>query len=155
MPKALRSRTAKSNHRPPAVWQALNEPVVEVTEGFAKTMLFIALLLLCVSWIGPSWEQAKIAAARENLGLASSGRVAGVYLAAVSQADTALPPAAPRVPEWYYLAQGLPYDIGEAFAQSASEVLDISDQAGPIVEFYEPGVAAVWDAWLELMADPY
>lgn len=40
------------------------------------------------------------------------------------------------------------------FGRAAGQVLDISDQTGPYVEFFQPGVSAVWNAWLDLMKDP-
>jgi hypothetical protein len=51
----------------------------------------------------------------------------------------------PRVPAGISIA---------SFGEAAYEVLDISDQIQPMIEFYQPGVVAVWDAWLELMMDP-
>ena len=58
-------------------------------------------------------------------------------------------------PEWYYVTAAIPGDVAEAFVDAATEVLDISGQVSQMGQFYEPGAEAVWNAWLELMADPY
>ena len=42
-----------------SVWQALNEPVVEVTDEAAKGIFLVAAVLLMFSWLAPSFGEAK------------------------------------------------------------------------------------------------
>ncbi len=149
----------------PTVWQALNEPVVEVGEGFARGVFVTALAVLFMVWVAPYWGTAQnshVAGGSYNSPLlirpdlaalpsqvaffrmvtdGSSGMVAGIQTR--------------ETPVWYYAARDLPGAVTDAFATAATQVLDISEPAAEVREFYGPGLEAVGDAWLELMADPY
>jgi hypothetical protein len=137
----------------PTVWQALNEPVVEVSGGFAKIVFGLAVIMLVVAWVSPYWgvAHAQVPAVSYDSPLllekalpSQMGQmrmVAGVEISAV--------------PDWYETAKVLPQELSLAFSQAATEVLDVSAPAAAINEFYGPGFHAVNEAWLELMADPY
>ena len=129
----------------PSVWQALNEPVVEVPEGLARGLLKFSVVVLLAAWVVPYWGLAAASlpdvAYDSPLISAYGGRIAGAQTAAV--------------PEWYEVSRSLPGEVMNAYAAAAAEVLDVSAAVSPMVEFYEPGAQAVSDAWLELMADPY
>lgn len=120
----------------PTVWQAFNDPVVEIHESFARLIFIIAVILLLVAWIAPYWHEAR---------LITSVR-APFYGPLVAGAITA--------PDWYYVAADVPGQVAGAWTAAASEVLDISDDLRSAASFYQPGASAVTDAWLELMADP-
>ncbi len=141
----------------PTIWQALNEPVVEVSEGFARNLLIAAILLLLVAWVGSYWggdraglpyttyRSSALIEAQTLPSQVSFFRL-GSMVAGVQTTGT---------PLWYEVAKDLPGDVAFTFTAAAYEVLDISEPVGQIAEFYEPGFTAVGDAWLELMADPY
>lgn len=147
---------------PPSVWQALNEPVVEVTPEFAKGVLGIAVAMLLAVWVLPYWGVARAeapfvsynsSALFEQKALPSQmsffevkipnrgGMVAGVQTSAT--------------PTWYHVAKEMPNALSESFAQAANEVLDSSGPVMAMSDFYSPGFQAVSDAWLGLMMDPY
>lgn len=129
----------------PTVWEALNEPVVEVTEGFAKGIFAVAVILLMMVWIAPYWASAgqslSVAVYESPIINPEYGRVAGAQITAA--------------PDWIAVAGSLPTDLADSFAQAASQVLDVSEPMSRLNEMYGPGVSAVKDAWLELMADPF
>src|SRR3989344_3243117 len=139
-------KTQKQTASKPTIWQALNEPVVEVSEEFARGILLTAILIIMMAWVLPYWGSSSALAAEypfqtEVISYQNQpSEVAG-------QQTTALP-------DWYYLVQRISSDITLEFGQAAYDVLDISDPVQESIEFYKPGVQAFWDAWLELMADP-
>ncbi len=144
----------------PGVWHAMNQPVVEVSEGFARNLLGVAVVLLAVAWVGPHWQNAS---ASVDVGMYSSPLVTGVRMDhRLSASDTAVGVSGSRVagarivgaPTWYGLFDDLPQDVSVAFAKAANQVLDVSDSASAVADFYQPGASEVWQAWLELMADP-
>lgn len=138
MPNAKRrARSRVKSVEPISVWQALNEPVVEVSEGAARGIFLALAVILLAVWIAPYWG--------------AMPSVAGATLVS----DELSVESVPIVPEWYYVTSAIPGDIAQAFSIAANEVLDISEPVLQISEFYEPGVNAVWGAWLELMQDPY
>lgn len=133
---------------PITVWDALNQPVAEISEDVAKGIFMLTAVILFMIWVAPYWGQdsdvSSTTLQRTTYNL-TTGQVAG----AQTLADI------PETPEWYYVAESLPSAVAGAFAEATGEVLDISGPASKIAEFYEPGTQAVWNGWLELMADPY
>jgi len=61
---------------------------------------------------------------------------------------------APQVPDWYYTVTATSDSVVTAYTAAAVEVLDVSEPVGELAAYLEPGTDAVWNAWLELMADP-
>lgn len=137
----------KKKKVPPTVWEALNEPVIEVTPDAAKAIFTVAAFLMVMAWVTPYWPAAAAhLAAAEELGMAPSEyteMVAGASIAADESASYGSVPI-----------YGIVQEVQGAFVSASSEVLDVSEPAGELIEFYEPGVDAVWNAWLELMVDP-
>ncbi len=143
---ASRKKTAVSvakQVQPITVWQALNEPVVEVTGEAAKTIFTVAVVILLFAWLSPHFGQNAVVP-----------EVAGVTVSKVNEPVIA-EEQVQVVPQWYYTLEVVPESIEEAFVQASFEVLDISEPAAQIYEFYSPGFQALNDAWLELMQDPY
>lgn len=141
MPK--RQRKVSRRVQSVSSWQVLNQPVVEVSEDFAKNLLFIAISLLVMAWIAPYWGNNQ-AISEQRSAISYYPAVAGARISNV-----------PRIPEWYYVAKDIPEDMASAFTLASSQVLDISKPAMVMADFYSPGLSAVKEAWLELMADPY
>lgn len=133
----------------PTMWQALNEPVVEVSEGFARMVFAAAAVILFVSWVGPYWGYAQAVTSQQSLQAAANTRSAIVSLE--PQVAGVLVSEAPL---WYQVVQDAPGEVAGAFTEASYEILDVSDPVTDILEFYEPGFQAVGDAWLELMQDP-
>lgn len=125
--KTISRRVANSS-----VWQSLNEPIAHPTQDFVNTVFFIAAVMFLVVWIAPYWGTAST----------NYGNVLGTSIEAAT------------VPEWYYTVSGMAGDVTEAFATASMDVFDISQPVMETVAYYQPGVDAVWGAWLELMADP-
>lgn len=146
MPKKIARRAITSGRQgqPPTVWEALNESVVEVPENFARAMVMIAVIMLMVAWVAPYWG---VAGTRLPDISYNSPIITGEGLVAGAQVT--------NPPVWYSLAKTLPFDFANAFAFAADEVLDVSEPASQMAEFYGPGFQALNNAWLELMADPY
>lgn len=134
-----RETQIKTQLHPQTVWQALNEPVVEVSPKFAQTMIVVSIVFLMAAWVGPYWGIHNSNAANLYTNAANQGRVAGLQ--------------AWPTPEWYYGAA--PGAVAGAFSEAADEVLDISEPVTEFSSFFAPGFQAVGDAWLQLMADPY
>ncbi len=132
----------KKQTKPITVWRALNEPVVEVTEEAAKTIFTVAAVLLLFAWLSPYFGQNIVAP-----------QVAGASTMIIEE-EAELPQVLVS-PEWYFTVQAVPDALGESFAQAAYQVLDISEPVAQIYEFYQPGLQAVNNAWLELIQDPY
>ena len=152
-----------SRRRKPTVWEALNEPIIHITEQQAKNVFLASIVIAMAAWVAPYWGEAGTAVAYyapENVfeKMASVGdvhggsaRVAGASIAAGYESSVS---SSAFTPDWYYVAAEMPDALVESLALGANQVLDIS---GPITEmtgFYEPGVSAVWNAWLDLMVDP-
>ena len=141
----------------PTVWEALNHPVIEVTPEAAKAIFTVAAFVIAMAWLTPYMPAAAshVAAATE-LGLAPSeysefqGLVAGANTEDILVTDYEIGLA----PQWYDDLNDSAGAVAGAFVGAASEVLDVSTPAQSLVEFYQPGVSAVWNAWLELMQDP-
>ncbi|MDP3741606.1 MAG: hypothetical protein Q8R08_04785 [bacterium] len=148
-----RAATRELSVKPIGVWQVLNEPVVELSEE-AVTHIFMALaVILLAVWIAPYWGQ-ESGIRTQELGVERwGGMVAGAQIE--SQELGIMNYELGQTPEWYYVASSVPTDVASAFSEAANEVLDISGTVSQIAEFYEPGADAVWNAWLDLMADPY
>jgi len=130
----------------PTVWQALNEPAVELSEGFAKDVLLVSVAIIAFAWVAPSFSQS---GAGSSQIFADSGMVYEIGAVAGAQIEAA---------QESVLAEtlvSLPTDFAIAFADAAHEVLDVSEPVGMVVEYYSPGVQAVTDAWLYYMKDPY
>ena len=140
-----RAATRKIGVEPISVWQALNhQPIVEITEEAAKGIFLIAAVILLAVWVMPYWGSTPSFNSSPLVGEERwGGNIAGAQIEISS------------TPEWYYVTAAIPGDVAEAFVDAATEVLDISGQVSQMGQFYEPGAEAVWNAWLELMADPY
>lgn len=138
-----RAATRRINVAPITVWGALNQPVAEISEEVAKGIFMAAAVIMLAIWVAPYWGSVNANSTNVYANTANGGTVAGVQTEITG------------TPEWYYVAQSVPSDVADAFGQAASEVLDISNPFSQIAEFYQPGAQAVWDAWLELMVDPY
>ena len=138
--------------RKPTVWQALNEPVIHVTEEQAKNIFLAAVIIMFAAWVAPYWTgSVSTVYASETVfeQMATVGMKTGTVAGATFVIESE-----PQTPDWYYVAQEVPEAVAESFALGAAEVLDISGPVTDLVEFYEPGVDAVWNAWLDLMMDP-
>lgn len=143
----MKKRRIARRVQSPTVWEALNEPIAYPSNEFAQNVLAISAAIVLMAWVAPYWDNAQ-AYSVERTAYSETGVVAGEQLYASSYTLAA-------TPDWYYVAEAVPGAVAEEFGQAAYEVLDISEPVGQVVEFYEPGVTAVWDAWIELMADPY
>ncbi len=106
----------------------------------------MAVLIIMMAWILPYWGGSSALAAEYPFG--QTPIVYQNVSAQVAGQQTDAPP------DWYYLIQRISSDVTLEFGQAAYDVLDISDPVQESVEFYKPGINAVWNAWLELMADP-
>src|SRR3989344_2922898 len=147
MAKARRARKTQKQTTPkPTIWQALNEPVVEVSEEFARGVFLAATLIIMMAWILPYWGS--------NSALAAEYPHQPAAISHQNQLSVVAGQRTTALPDWYYLIQRISSDITLEFGQAAYDVLDISGPVQESVEFYKPGVQAFWDAWLELMADP-
>ena len=142
----------------PTVWEAFNDPVIEVPLEQGQQVMAVAVMIMFAAWITPYWAAAADGPiayyAPESVfeQVASLDFSSGAVLG-ISTDDPALA-ASPAVPEWYYAVASVPEAVSQSLVLGANEVLDISDPVQQMVDFYEPGVNAVWGAWLELMADP-
>ena len=124
----------------PTVWEALNDPVIELSEQQAKNVILASLVIMLAAWIAPYWGSST-GSQYTSQGTAFE-RVAGATI------DTA------SAPDWYYTLEAVPDTLAQTVTDSATDVLDISEPVQNLVEFYEPGVSATWNAWLNLMRDP-
>lgn len=140
-----------SRRRKPTVWEALNEPIIHVTEQQGKNVIFAALVIAFTAWIAPYWGSAGATAYYAPINVfeefASAADEGGMVAGAQIVSD-----AVPA--EWYYVTREMPNSIVESFAIGANEVLDISGPVTEMTEFYQPGIEAVSNAWLNLMRDP-
>ena len=143
-------RAKRSRSKKPTIWQALNEPVVEIPEEIAKSIFLVSFVILAMAWLSPYFGSTPVRqfAANPPRPIAHA-MVAGAYVESISVFDDE------QTPEWYLTINSMTNGVQSSFVLAANEVLDISEPVGRTAEFYEPGVQAVWDAWLELMADPY
>lgn len=140
-----RAQTLAAAVEKPTVWQALNEPVVEVSEQFAFRLLALSVLMLAVAWVGPYWRaasaEAPVITYNSPIIAPAEGQVAGAQISAS--------------PILYTVAVSLPMDFANAFTVAANQVLDVSPPIQQLVNFSTPGWEAVWNAWLFYMKDPY
>ncbi|MDP3993829.1 MAG: hypothetical protein Q8P75_02505 [bacterium] len=145
-------RAKRSRSKKPTVWQALNDPVVETPEEFAKLILLVSFVIIAMAWLSPYFGNPS-----DGIGRLAGSAPRPVVHSAVAGAFTENNAlfGEEQAPEWYLTIDGMGSAIQSSFAFAANEVLDISEPVSGTVEFYAPGVTAVWDAWLELMADPY
>lgn len=165
MPRKISSKQAKSRQtksravHAPTVWQALNEPIAYPSEEFGRNVLVAAIFIMALAWLLPYWN-----AASENVALKNdyyafraefpAPRVAGASVTALDQESR---------PEWYFALKTSAGSVNEfyhesvsgPFVEAAEELLDVSDPVQDAVTYYKPGVDAVWNAWVDLMADPY
>lgn len=151
-----------------SVWEALNQPVVEVTDEAAKSIFLAAAVILLMVWLMPSFGGAETISNSQfsiSKEAVTYQPMFGSYsdYEEVAGASTQTIVAAPQaVPNWYIAVATTSESLGgfyeetveQPFAQAAVEILDISQPVQEMAEFYEPGVDAVWNAWLDLMADP-
>ena len=152
-----------------SVWQALNEPVVEVTDEAAKGIFLVAAVLLMFSWLAPSFGEAK---AISNFQFSISKEETAYQplfepyaeVAGASTENSPSPSLEKRgvAPDWYVGLSATGASLGDfyhetvtaPFAEAVTELFDISRPVGSITDFLRPGTDAAWNAWLELMADP-
>ncbi|OGE79153.1 MAG: hypothetical protein A2751_05955 [Candidatus Doudnabacteria bacterium RIFCSPHIGHO2_01_FULL_46_14] len=141
-----------ARRRKPTVWEALNEPIIEVTEEQAKNIFLGAVFIISAAWIAPHWTAANnvsyyaptnVFEQMASVADAEDGFVAGAQIVADDVA-----------PEWYYMMEAMPDAVVESFAVGAGQVLDVSGPITEVSQFYQPGVDAVWNSWLNLMRDP-
>ncbi len=142
-----------SRRKKPTVWEALNEPIIEVSIEQAKNVFLATAVIALASWVAPYWTEAGSAVAyyapenvfekMASVGDAGTGSVAGSQIV-----------AGELTPDWYYVAAEMPNAAVESFALGANQVLDISSPVTQLTELYQPGVDAVWNAWLNMMRDP-
>ena len=135
-----------ARRKKPTVWQALNEPVIEITPEAARDIFMLAAFIMMMAWLAPYWGTSQNQAYAIS---ATNEMVAGATIETPDygrNSDVA--------PEWYLTIERASDDVVNAFAEAADQTLDISEPVLDVMEFYEPGVDAVWNAWLELMADP-
>lgn len=139
---------------PPAtLWQALNEPIAYPTQEFGTSLVAIAVLLLGFVWLQP------------NFASSSQGLVAGaISTNYISQTTSA---QARSASSWYLALASTSENLGNVYQSgiqaplgtAAQELLDVSEPVAQTVEFLQPGVDKVlgpfWNAWLELLSDPY
>ena len=141
-------------HKTPTVWEALNEPVMEITEEQAKHVFLASIVIMAAAWIAPYWGATPASAYHSSLSsegtifeqMARVGSGEGMVAGATTGIEVA--------PEWYYVVAGIPEAVVQSFGAGSNEVLDISQPVSNLAAFYEPGVSEVWNGWLELMADP-
>lgn len=176
--KTKQSQMKKKNT--PTIWEAFNEPVMEITEEQAKNVFLASVVIIAAAWVAPHLGTQISDVRNQMAGMGGMGtqygQVAGMQMADMGmryghmagmggmgmqygqvagiQTMMTAETSELSVPEWYYAAAGTPEAVAESFAAGANEVLDISEPVSELVEFYEPGVEAVWGAWLELMMDP-
>lgn len=150
-----------ARRRKPTVWEALNEPIIEVTEEQAKNVFLAAIVIVFGAWVAPYWGQTSTTVyyAPENVfeQFANSGEGTGVVAGASTSPSSSPYQGEERgevAPEWYYVIEEMPNAVVQSFTMGADEVLDISGPVTEMTEFYQPGADAVWNAWLDLMADP-
>lgn len=137
----------------PTVWEALNEPVVEISEEQAKNIFLASLVIIGTAWIAPYWGAGNTLGAYQAGAegtifeqMADIGTEYGTVAGAFEEYESA--------PDWYYAAADVSSQVVESIAVGANEVLDISGPVQDLAEFYEPGTTAVWNSWLNLMRDP-
>ena len=158
-----------------SVWQALNEPVVEVTDEAAKGIFLVAAVLLMFSWLAPSFGAVNAVASSPLIHQPINGQatetayvplfepysyeaVAGAMTEKGGMGATGEKGA----PSWYTEISATGASLGDfyhetvtaPFAEAVTELFDISRPVGSITDFLRPGTDAAWNAWLELMADP-
>lgn len=121
-------------------WTSLHEPIGYPTQDFANAVFFIAVLMFLAVWIAPYWKTA--------------GQEVALLLNYESQVLGASTEKIVIAPEWYYTGEAAVAATVDAFAAAGTELFDISESVSEAAEFYEPGVDTVWNAWLELMAEP-
>lgn len=153
----------KAKKKPVSVWQAMNEPVVEVTDGAARTIFLAAAVIFLAVWIMPYLGNAKPVAASAPQEVYAYEPLFVDYPVYSAVAGEVISFESGRSsPEWYLALAEVGSGLSELyqesfrvpFGQAASHTFDISGPVQDIAEFYGPGLAAVRDAWLELMADP-
>ena len=165
-----------SKKKKTSLWEDLNKPVAYPTEEIVKPFIAIVAAVILFSWAMPYFGLDNAIYRTAHLDSPTSYQLqvssyAGLfdpYEAAAYSFEV------PRVAGARVEAGGeevieifnsiaasvdsINYIYEEAFekpfAEAINEVLDISEEVIPIIEFYEPGVRAAVDAWLELMADP-
>lgn len=178
---ARKTKTKKRGRKAvkPSVWEVLHEDVGTCSEDFCKAVLNLALVALLIVWVVPHIDGVSIVRAQENhmteqlvyesmIDYDSNGwlaseythvepRVAGAMTGDISQErvdssqETVVSSGAEKLVQ---TAQVLDQKITGPLTGATMQVLDISEQVQPIVDFYQPGLEATWNAWLELMVDP-
>ena len=150
--KATKKKIKKK--KPATVWEAVNEPVIEITEAHAKNLFLATALIIAAAWLTPYWGSGSVIAQESYEGtifeqVAAAGKSSGMVAGASTESYAVL-----EGPDWYYTLEAMPVSVATSFSDAAHEVLDVSEPVGEMIEFYEPGVSAVWNEWLNLMRDP-
>ena len=133
------------------MWQALNEPVIEISEPQAMKIFLLAAVIAGMAWITPYWAEAsEIADQQLAMGYDTyQSQVLGATIEASEPASIVQ-----TVPDWYIEAAASVSAVQEAYTAAAAQVLDVSAPVTEAAEYYQPGVDAVTNAWLNLMCDP-
>jgi len=140
----------------------MNEPVVEVTDEAAKAIFLAAAVIILAIWIVPYLGSAQPVAAATGEPMAQNyepvfgqyQQVAGATVGGESRELVS--------PKWFLALADAGEGLGDMyqetfekpFAEATVQTLDISQPMGSLLAYYQPGLDAVWNAWLELMADP-
>jgi hypothetical protein len=151
MTKKRKTSQAGRKHRKPTVWEALNEPVIEVDESQALRIFLAAAAIMAMAWISPYWAAAsEVADQQIAMGYeAYQSQVLGAQISADQPVSIV-----PAVPDWYIAASATTEAVHEAYATAANQILDVSAPVTDAAEFLQPGTDAVWLAWLQLIRDP-
>lgn len=146
----------------------MNHPVVEVTDEAARTIFLVSAVILLMLWLMPYFGNHRAVAVSsdpvENFASVEYEPLLAdemYYYSEVAGASTVNVPVA-SAPQWYFATAAVTESLGdsydevvaEPFAEAAAEILDVSAPVREMIQYYQPGVAAVKDAWLELMTDP-
>lgn len=148
-----------------SVWQALNEPVLEVSLSFARNTMIVAGVLLLVAVVSPYWQSFHGSGSTDGYQISfdySSGVVAGasanVYSEENSMSDQAQEISGMTLNDFNYELSYTSDQVISAFGNAGKEVLDLSSDLESVLAIYQPGVSVVlgpfWDSWIDLMADP-
>lgn len=165
---------ARRRKKQVSAWEAMNHPVIHVTDEAARMIFLVAALILLMIWLMPNFGIRKLGVGRSGMPekavameyqplLAPYQEVAGAATLP-GEAGTFSPAVTPVVPapQWYFDAAVTGNSFGDfyhetvvaPFSEAATEILDVSPPVRQMADFLAPGVHAVSDAWLELMADP-
>ena len=133
----------------PTIWEALNEPVIEVSPEAAKNIIAVAAMIMVMAWVAPYWGSAGRLADYDHE--VSVGMVAGETIGE-SIEDSG--PVSLTTPEWYYNLSRTTEDFVDAYSSAASQTLDVSEPVVQAADFLAPGVSAVAGEFKYLLSEP-